>query len=84
MEPFTLDEQIAAVIAMITDMRGKLLQATIVERVLIRKKLSNGKLGTSDLNAEGQNNANIASLKSSIAQLLDIHGELLKDKAKGE
>jgi hypothetical protein len=78
---FTLEEQIAAAAGMMQQLRNQLLQATLVDRIMTRKKLSS-KMTTGDMNADGQNRANISQLKHSMEHLSDIHKELLAEAEK--
>lgn len=80
---FTNEEQAEVAARMVNEMRGRLLQAVVVQRLLDRKKLAN-KLTTADMNADGQNRAQIASLRTSIGDLEDIHTELLAEIEKGK
>lgn len=83
MEPFTLDEQLGATLAMIQQMRNQLLQATILDRIMTRKKLAS-ELTTNEMNMDGQNRASISQLKHSLEHLTEIHRQLVAEQTKAE
>lgn len=80
---FSNDEQLAAAGQMLSSLRDKLLQGVIAQRIFDRKKLA-GKLTTAEMNLDGSNRQQIASLSHSIEQLQAIHTDLLAETAKGE
>lgn len=80
---FSNDEQLAAAGQMLSSLRDKLLQGVIAQRIFDRKKLA-GKLTTAEMNLDGSNRQQIASLSHSIEQLQAIHTDLLAETEKGK
>lgn len=83
MEAFTIEEQLAATLAMIQQMRNQLLQATILDRMMTRKKLAN-LLTTNEMNMDGQNRASISQLKHSLEHLDQIYKQIVDEQEKGD
>lgn len=68
-------------LGMLMEAKNKLTQCKVIDRMMVRKKLSN-KLTTQDMNIDGQNRSTMSAMKQAIEDLTSIHTAILEEDDK--